>query len=113
MALLLPQALDAAGLPYEANTFFYSQYDPPFRLTGGAGAEAAAWVPACALRLAARQVCDKAMVLGRILLPASLQLGRCAPQKPLCPLLLAFLPPGRHNEVWIAAQEDAPARQQQ
>ena len=104
------QALDAAGLAYEADTFFYSQYDPPFRLTGGAGVGAAAGVPACATH----QACDEAIVLGRPLLPARLHSsGPVHPKKPVCPLLLAPLPPGRHNEVWIAAQEDAPARQQQ
>ena len=45
---------------------------------------AAAWVPACALRLAARQVCDKAMVLGRILLPAGLHSWGAVHPKSLC-----------------------------
>lgn len=28
------QALDEAGVEYEADWFWYAQYDPPFRLTG-------------------------------------------------------------------------------
>jgi hypothetical protein len=34
MARKLTEALDAEGLPYQSDSFFFAGYDPPFRLTG-------------------------------------------------------------------------------
>lgn len=101
------QALEAQGLPFKAESFFYAQYDPPFRLTGRSGLEAlpdTRWrqvlgslsVPARGV-LSASKLCHAAATVegDGITLHSRWSVADSHVRALVC----------RHNEVWFAAEE--------